>query len=171
MQLIKMSYNGFTFTANPTSLKVNLSKNVATKTIPFGFGKSTEVCFEPAVVTGNGCFIGANARERAHELMRIFTAKGSSYLFAPSISPMRAFFTKLDISYNAGQDKIDYSFEFTQESDEKNNLFDFGYTYAKAGENLYDVANRTGFDVKELFERNDYGDLFSVCEGDKIWLS
>ncbi|MBR3148970.1 MAG: hypothetical protein IKF64_02280 [Eubacterium sp.] len=170
MTLIKMSYKGFVFNVNPSSIKSDFSKKIETKVIPFGFGKSTEVCRLPVVISGSGKFCGADAGEKAHELMRIFEKGGASYLFAPHIAPMKAFFTDLSMSVNAEEDCVDYTFSFTEECTEKKSRYSFGYTYARRGENLYDIANRCSVKSEKLFEANDYMDMFSVQEGDKVWL-
>ena len=122
-------------------------------------------------IKGNGKFVGSNAGEKAHELIKVFQSKGSSFLFSHDLPPMRAYFSSLDISYNAVEECVDYSFEFIEDSDAKNPIRNFGYTFALANENLYDIANRTSVGVEKLFKCNNYPDLFSVREGDKVWLS
>lgn len=170
MKLIKMSYKGFVFDVNPSSIRAEFSKNMAKKNILFKSGKAQEVCFEPAKISGSGRFAGDHARQYAHSLMRIFRSKGSAYLFAPDFEPMKAFFSDLSISYNAGENCVSYTFSFIEDSENKQFSFDFGYTYALEGENLYDISNRTDVAVEKLFEYNVYPDLFSVNEGDKVWL-
>lgn len=170
MNFIKMSYKGLSFDVNPSSIKAEFTKSIAEKNILFKSGRVQEICFEPAKISGSGKLTGDNARQCAHSLMRIFKSKGSGYLFAPDISPMKAFFSELSISYNASENCVSYSFTFVEDSENKSFSFDFGYTYALEGENLYDISNRTDVAVEKLFEYNDYADLFSVSEGDRIWL-
>ncbi len=170
MQLIRISYKDFTFMVNPETLQLKHSKAVSSRLIPFGFGKSREISSNPVIITGEGCFAGENARNNIRALSSVFDKKGSGYLFLPDSTPVKAIFTKLDIKYAGAGDRIDYSFEFVQEDCGKAPIYDFGFTYAKSGENLYDIANRTNVDVGKIFSLNGFSDLFSVQEGDKVWL-
>lgn len=170
MQYIRMSYKDFTFSVNPKTLKLTHSKNVATKSIPFGTSKAREISTTTAKISGEGVFVGETARNSIHSLTRIFNDKGAGYLFLPDSTPIKAIFTKLEIHYSADDDKLHYSFEFIEEECKKMSIKDFGYTLARKNENLYDIANRTGTAVEDLFSLNQYADLFSVNEGDKIWL-
>lgn len=171
MQYIRMSYKDFCFMVNPDSLKLRYSKSLGNKIVPFGIGKGREICTNPTVISGKGCFVGANARQCIRDLSRLFNDKGSGYLFLPDSTPIKAVFSTLDIEYAGCDDKIEYSFEFVQESGDKAPIMDFGYTFAKRDENLFDIANRTNTDVGELFRLNRYKDLFSVNEGDRVWLN
>jgi hypothetical protein len=170
MQTIKMSYKGLIFDVNPTSVKTEFSKSIAKKKILFKSSKSQEMCFNPVKISGSGKLIGDKAKEQAHNLMRIFKSKGSAYLFVPELPPIKAYLSELNISFNSAQNCIDYDFAFIEDSEDKDYLKDFAYTYAFEGENLYDISNRTEISVENLFEYNDYSDLFSVNEGDKVWL-
>lgn len=171
MQYIKMSYKGFSFDANPSSLTARYSKNVSKKRIPFSASASQEVGPSEAVISGEGSFVGAGAMKRAHELLRIYNKKGSDYLFCPHALPIKAYFSELDISYSSAENKVSYCFTFVQDSSEKASDYSFKYTIANAGENLFDVANRTGVDIEKIVASNDYEDLFSISEGDKVWLA
>ncbi|MBE6816903.1 MAG: hypothetical protein E7520_04280 [Ruminococcaceae bacterium] len=170
MNTIKMSYKGMLFEVNPQSIQTDFSKKVETKALPFGFGRTAVVCRMPATVSGSGILTGENAGERAFELMRIFEKGGASYLFMPKIAPVKAYFTALALSVR-DENCIEYRFTFTEECTEKKSHYAFGYTYARAGENLYDIANRCSVSSSKLFEANDYMDMFSVSEGDKVWLN
>ena len=79
-------------------------------------------------------------------------------------------FTSLEINYSASNNRVEYSFEFTQDGFEKKEVYDFGYTVALEGENLFDVSSRTGVEIQRLVSLNDFGDLFAVKEGDRVWL-
>jgi hypothetical protein len=165
-----MSYKGFCFNVNPSSIKVDYSKNVAVKTSLFATSVGQEVNFEPTKIAGSGKFVGDKAREYANALTRIFQSDGSAYLFVPDGMPIKAYFKNLSISYNSEKNCVSYDFEFVEDYQGKKRKYDFGYTYAKNGENLFDVANRTDVDIQTLFESNDFADLFSLKDGDKVWL-
>lgn len=170
MQLIRISYKDFTFMVNPETLTIKHSKTVANRQIPFSLGKNKEMGTNPVTITGSGYFAGENARKNIRTLSSVFDKKGSGYLFLPDSTPIKAIFSSLDISFAGAGDRIDYSFEFVQENIAKGPVYDFGFTYAMGGENLYDIANRTNVDVGTIFSLNSFSDLFSVQEGDKVWL-
>lgn len=170
MKTIKMGFRGFVFDVNPSSIKLEYSKSVASKVVLFSTGRTQEVSFDATKISGSGKFVGKNAREYAYSLESVFKHKGSSFLFIPDGTPIKAFFTKLNISYNAEENSVSYSFEFVEDYQGERDSYDFGFTYALDGENLYDIANRTNVDVADLFSHNDYMDLFSVEGGDKVWL-
>ena len=99
MQAITMTYKGFCFDANPAYIKAEYSKNIASKSVLFKSAKQQEISFKAAKIKGNGKFVGSNAGEKAHELIKVFQSKGSSFLFSHDLPPMRAYFSSLDISY------------------------------------------------------------------------
>ena len=171
MKLIKLSYKGFEFPINPRSIQIDFAKKISTRTLPFAKGRAQEICFEPCVISGSGSLTGSNARRQAHELMRIFKSEGSAYLFSPEGTPLKAFFQALRVSYNAEKECVDYTFTFVEDGADKSCSYPFGFTYAQAGENLYDIANRTDTDAATLFNSNCFADMFAVEEGDKVWLN
>lgn len=169
--MIKMEYRGLSFPINPASIKTKFSKNIKSKTIPFAFCKVQEINDYPTVVTANGKFVGSSAMQFSYELMRVYKQNGSSYLLMPDSLPVKAYFKNLELSYDAKNSCVNYQVEFIEDVSSKKGKFDFGYTYALANENVYDVANRTNVDVEKIVEHNDFCDLFSLKEGDKVWLS
>ncbi len=171
MKCIKMSYKGFEFPVNVSSIKACFSKNISTLPIPKRSAKAQEICFNPTVISGGGSFTGENANEKAHMLMTAFQSRGAAYLFSPLFSPMRMFFGDLQLSADSLGNRIDYTFTFVEEVNSKRRHYDFGYTFALPNENLYDVANRCGVKIEEIVEANGCRDLFSVSEGDKVWLN
>lgn len=171
MRCIKMSYKGFEFPVNTGSIKAELSKKINTFHIPKGSARAQEICFNPAVISGGGSFTGDTAEEMAHMLIRAFQSEGAAYLFSPLFSPMKMYFSDLKLSADAENNQINYSFTFVEESADKRKRYEFGYTYALAGENLFDVANRCGVSFEKIAGANSSRDMFSVNEGDKLWLS
>ena len=164
-----MSYRNFEFPVNLKSVKADFSRQVEiVSTSKKSVAK--ELCKRPAVISGSGCFTGRNASERANMLMILFQSGGASYLFSPLFPPMRMFFTSLKISASSGEERIDYSLSFTQETNEKRSKKDFPFTLARKGENYFDVANRCEKPLEDLVDANTPRDLFSLNEGDKIWL-
>ncbi len=170
MKSIKMSYKGFEFPVNSQSLEIELSKKTAAAPIIKRGARVQEICFNPTVISGAGILSGDGAPEQANRLMRIFREESSAYLFSPAFPPMRMFFKALKLSSRADKNCIEFSFEFEEEYCAKRSRHSFGYTYALQGENLYDIANRCEIPIEELFALNGFKDLFSVNEGDRIWL-
>lgn len=171
MKLIKMSYKGLNFSVNPATITIDYSKKISTKHIPFSVSRAQEVTQNPTKITGKGKYVGEDARSFARSLERVFKKTGSAYLFIPDGLPIKAFFTALNISYDAKDSAVSYSFEFVEDYNGKRDTYDFGYTMALDGENLYDISNRTGVDVATIFGCNNYKDLFSVKGGDRVWLN
>lgn len=168
--MIKMSYKGISFDVNPSSIRIDYSKKIATKTSLFSTSNAQEVSIEPTRITGSGRLVGSNARELAASLSRLFRSQGSGYLFVPDGVPVKAFFKSLNISYDSKESSVSYTFEFVEDYNGKKVEHGFGYTFAKSGESLYDIAYRTETDLDKLFSNNDFCDMFSVKEGDKVWL-
>lgn len=169
MQLIKMNYKGFEFDVNPSTVKLDYSKNIAKQFMIDSTDKTQEMSVSPVVITGNGSFVGNDARDKAYQLQHIFKSKGSDYLFLSSFQPVRAFFKNLVISIDAKRYVVDYTFTFVEDYAGKKLQYEFGYTLAETGENLFDIANRLGVDVELLVAKNDFEDIFAVKEGDKVY--
>ena len=117
MQAITMTYKGFCLDTNPAYIKAEYSKNIASKSVLFKSAKQQEISFKAAKIKGNGKFVGSNAGEKAHELIKVFQSKGSSFLFSHDLPPMRAYFSSLDFSYNAVEECVVYTLEFIVDYD------------------------------------------------------
>lgn len=170
MKSVKMTYKGFEFDINPSSVKLELSKANSSFVIPFKRNKSREISELPMTLIGKGRLSGADAREKSQELISVFKKSGSAYVFSPVLTPIKAYFTSLEFGVSAGDDSIEYSFKFTEDTGSKKAMYDFGYTLAERGENLFDIANRTDTSVERLFELNRFENPFTVEEGNKVWL-
>lgn len=170
MEFMKMRYKSFVFEINPKDISVSMSKNISKNSLPYSSQLCNEVGKNATVISGKGYFTGEKALEKVFSLVRVYNQKGSDFLFVPSASPIKAYFSKLDVSYSSGNGRVEYSFEFVEDCQNKNDIRDFGYTYAESKENLFDVANRTGVAVESIVKLNDIGDVFAIREGDKIWL-
>ena len=170
MKCIKMSYRGVEFPVNVKSIRASLSKKISTSHIPKGSARAQEICFNPTVISAGGSFTGKDAEKKAHMLLRAFGEEGAEYLFSPLFSPMKMFFSELELNADAENNCINYTFTFVEEVRKKRSRYDFGYTFALSGENLFEVANRCGVSFEQIAEANGSRDMFSVREGDKLWL-
>ena len=171
MKCITMSYKGFEFPVNVKSINASFSKRISNIPIPKKSAKSQEICFNPAVIKGEGCFVGEGANEKAQLLITAFRGKGSAYLFSPIFSPIKAYFSDLKLSADSEKNCIEFSFTFTEDATGKKRYYDFGYTFALPGENLFDIANRCDVSPEKISKANDFKDMFSVSQGDKVWLN
>lgn len=169
MQLIKMSYKDFEFSVNPATIKFEYSKNISTQPMLDSTDKTQEMSVSPVTITGNGSFVGDDAMEQMQQLQRVFARSGSDYLFASGFQPVKAFFKSLSFSTDAKKGCIDYSFAFVEDYQGKQVEYDFGYTIAENGENLFDIANRLDVAVETLVVKNDFENVFAVKEGDKVY--
>lgn len=170
MQMMKMRYKDFEFLVNPKDVKLSMSRSISHNIIPHSVEYSQDLGRSSSVVSGKGYFVGEDAMTKAFNLIRVYNKKGSDYLFLPSSIPIKAYFSRLDVSYSSGENRVEYSFEFVEECVDKKDECDYGYTFAADKENLFDISNRTGIKVEKLVDLNNYGDLFTVREGDKVWL-
>lgn len=170
MEYMKMKYKGFEFDVNPKEFELIAKKNMSKVDIPNKSFINDEVNPKGLLVKGKGCFVGANALEKAHLLLLLFNKSGSDFLFLPTGDVVKAYFTNLDISYSGSLDKVEYSFEFLEDTLGKDTEHTFGYTFAKRQENMFDVSNRTGVEVETLAKINQVQSVFAIKEGDKIWL-
>ena len=169
MKLIKMNYKGYEFNINPSTLKLAYSKNIANQNIIDGVDRLNVISMKGAVITGTGILVGDDMLEQMSMLQMLFDKKESDYLFLPAFSPIKVYFTDLEFEMNNDKSVINYSFKFIEDSVCKKDNYCSGYTIAKNDENLFDIANRLGISVDVLVENNDFDDLFSVNEGDKVY--
>lgn len=170
MESIQMRYKGCTLNVNPEKISMRLSKKLSSTVIPFKKTKTQEVCHNPCVISGSGVLTGAEAQQQAYALLRCYRSKGADYLFSPYLPPLRMHFTALHFHAGADMESIYYSFEFKEEPSGKQLTRANRYTLVRAGENLFDIANRTGYPVEYLAEHNNFRNLFALQEGDTVWL-
>lgn len=169
MQLIKMKYKEYVFDINPSSIKFDHSKTVANQSILNHFDNSSVMSVKPISIIGSGILVGDDRFEQMVLVQNLFNKKDSDYLFLPGFSPIKAYFSELSFSLNSNKNAISYSFKFVEDNQGKKEYYDFGYTIAKKGENLFDIANRLNVEVELLVGKNDFEDLFAVKEGDKVY--
>lgn len=170
MDSIQMRYKGCTLSINPDNISMRLSKKINRVVVPFKKTRTQEICHNPCIISGSGILVGEDTQQQAYSLLSCYRSKGADYLFLPLLPPLKMHFTALRFSADADSDGIRYSFEFTEEPSDKKLTRNNRYTLVRAGENLFDVANRTGYPVEYLAEQNHFRNLFAVNEGDTVWL-
>lgn len=171
MKCITMSYKGFEFPVNVKSINASFSKKISSVPVPKKSARTQEICMNPTVISGSGCFFGESANEKAHMLITAFQGKGAAYLFSPVFSPIKAYFSDLKMTADSEKNCIEYTFTFTEEINLKKRRYDFGYTFALPNENLFDIANRCSVSFEDIVKANNFKDMFSVSQGDKVWLN
>ena len=169
MKLIKMKYKNYEFTINPSSIKVEHSKLITSQSILKHFYKSNFVSVKPISIIGSGIITGKDMLEQMALIEMLFNKKEPDYLFLPGFPPIKAHFSDITFKLDCDKNSIGYEFKFIEDSRLKNEYYNFGYTIAKNGENLFDIANRLNVGVEILVDKNDFKDLFSVKEGDKVY--
>ncbi len=170
MDSIQMRYKGCTLDINPEKISMHLSKRINRTVVPFVKTRTQEICRNPCIISGSGILAGEDVQQQAYALLSCYRSKGADYLFSPLLPPLKMHFTALQFYADADSNRIRYSFEFTEEPSDKRLTRSNRYTLAREGENLFDVANRTGYPVEYLAEQNHFRNLFALNEGDKVWL-
>lgn len=170
MDSIQMQYKGCTLDVSPEKISMKLSKRISRTVVPFIKTRTQEICHNPCVISGSGIIAGKKAQQQAYALLNCYHSKGADYLFSPLLPPMKMHFTALHFFADADGECIRYSFEFTEEPSDKRLTRANRYTLVREGENLFDVANRTGYPVEYLAEQNHFRNLFALSEGDTVWL-
>lgn len=170
MDFMKMKYKGFDFNINPNTFKISAKKEICEKIMPYNNSSTQEIGEASARISGTGVFVGADAMDKAYQLMNLFNKKGSDYLFLPSGDLYKMFFANLDIKYSSSSDKVEYAFSFIEDKGDKKHEYEFGYTYVKENENLFDVSSRTGVKLEQLVEINELQSIYGIAQGEKLWL-
>lgn len=170
MNFSKMAFKNFQWDNNPEKLTISVSDKLNTSIYPKWKSSVSFVAEQPKIVTGEGVFVGNDAYVKINKLEQVFNEKTAGQLFMPSMSPMKAFFTKLQIIGEPKKDCIRYAFVFTESKEESENLSDnlCSFTIVLPGENLFHIANRTGVSADTIMVFNDYIDMFSALEGDMV---
>ena len=170
MKMIKLMFENTEFYSNPETLKISSEKRM-NKSIELGeFEHYFEASNGAKIIEGEGEFFGKDAVWQVLRLEKLQQRKGDGELFIPEFSPLRAFFKNLSYEISADKGSVKYSFVFIQSKPDSKSLYDFGFTYALSGENLFHIANRTGVAIEKIVELNDFSDPFSVNEGEKVML-
>lgn len=170
MNFSKMSFKDFYWDNNPEKLEISISDKLNTSLYPKWKNSVSFVAEHPKIVTGEGVFFGSDSYTKINMLEQVFDEKTPGQLFMPSMKPMKAFFNKLEIIGEPKKDCIRYAFTFTESEEMAEMLSDNlgSFTAILPGENLFDVANRTGVGTDTIMAFNDYIDMFAVWEGDMV---
>lgn len=170
MKTTKMKFKDFEFDVNPEKIKTEHSSNISQNPL-FGSDSAVyNISRNASVISGEGSFWGEGAAEFSRELKRIREEPDAGWLFLPDGSCFNAFFSFLSITEEAKKDCVSYSFTFTENCNHRKSSYDFGFTYAESGENMFDVAYRSGVSIEKLMELNNFKTPFDIKEGDRVVL-
>ena len=166
-----MSYKNFIWRTNPYRITVISGNNVAANTVPESVDYSQEISVLPRKIIGEGTFFGDDAYKQITLLQNVLLKGGTGQLFIPNMTPIHAFFTRLEIKAQR-KNSVDYAFTFVEDtayiSNENNDYVDF--TYIGENENLFHISNRTGVAVDELMKLNNFPTPFDLVEGGRVRL-
>ncbi|MGI6255298.1 MAG: DNA circularization N-terminal domain-containing protein [Acutalibacter sp.] len=168
MNLMGMRFRDFTWQDNPVSLTVSNVRNVQSTDIPYGVSRAEEMGRRRRTVAGEGYFSGQGCMEQWQALQDVFALPGPGLLQLPGVTPFWALMDSLELIGAQGKDLVRYAFSFV-EWDSKEAYLGSGVRFAKAGESLWDYANRWGISVEALVEANpQIRDICDLQEGEKV---
>ena len=166
----KMRFKGFSFDVNPNFIEIRHRRIINEKALLNGKSRVTGGALCPAEITGRGSFYGVSAPEKLQMLESLHKKGGEGWLYLPQGGAYKVYFKELTFSFNADKNRYEYSFVFVECTNSKKPSFDFSYTVADDGENLFQIARRCRVPVERLMELNDFATPFSVDPGDKVVL-
>lgn len=167
---MKMKYKNFTFLSNPAVIKSSLSSNYSVTSQPGVNSVVENVSVNPAVITGNGEFFGEGALEACTYLQRLLRERTSGWLFAPAITPLKAFLTDFQWEKNSKNKSCVYSFKFVEDCGEKQEREKMSFVTAKQGQNAFDIAFENGVSVDDIMKLNEFKSPFDIEENDRVVL-
>ena len=167
MRLMGMRFRDFTWQNNPVSLRVTSARNVLETKVPYGESQAEELGQKRRKVTGEGYFSGEGCMDSWNGLQQAFAQPGPGILQLPGVAPFWALMDSLELIGAQGKDLVRYSFSFT-EWDAQGQFLGSGTYFARAGESLWDYANRWGVPIETLVAANPHiRDIGQLEEGAK----
>lgn len=166
----KMKFREFSFDVNPFFIEIHHKRSIGTKALLNGKSRVSSGSLCPAEITGKGSFYGDTAAEKLAVLEMMHKKGGAGWLYLPQGSAYKVYFSELTFSFNSDKNRYDYSFVFIECTNSKKDAFDFSYTLAQSGENLFQIAGRCNVPVERLMALNDFATPFSVNSGDRVVL-
>lgn len=167
---IKMRYKDFEFPQNPTQIKITRTKNINESPL-FDVGSAVEeVSRNAAQITVSGKILGEESFALLSRLQMLQEQRGAGTLFLPGGEYFDAYFEKLETVRNASLNLVEYTAVFRENESHRKPEIDFGFTYAQAGENAFDIANRCSVTVESIMQANDFMSPFDITEGSRVVL-
>lgn len=167
---MKMKFGDFVFPSNPETIKSSYSAKYSVSSIPDNNSIVENVCTAPAVITGNGEFFSANAPEHCVYLQRMLKDRKSRWLFAPGITPVKAYLINFEWEKNSKNKSCIYSFKFVEDMNKKQETEKLSYVTAEDGQNAFDIAYENKIKVDQIMRLNEFKTPFDIESGDKVVL-
>ncbi len=171
MQLLNMRYKDYVFPSNPAEIEVVNSKSISESALLSGDFNACENARNAAVIKASGVFYGSEADKEILSLSGLFNESGEGWLFLPGGRCYKAYFKSFTFSESADKSSVSYKLVFLEKSAGRKEAYDFGYTFAREGENAFDIAKRCGISIEALMDCNCIKTPFDIEEGDRIWLN
>lgn len=167
---MKMKFRDFVFPSNPSLIKSSFSSKFSDTSVPGENSIVENVSINPAVITGNGEFFGDDALENCTFLQRLLKERISGWLFAPGITPIKAFLTEFEWEKSSKSKSCSYSFKFVEDSTDKQEREEMTFVTAKEGQNAFDIAFENGVSVDDIMSLNEFKTPFDIKENDRVIL-
>ena len=169
MNLMTMSFKGFTWRVNPTSLNVECARNLKETALPFAGSWAADLGPKKRRVSGEGYFTGADAMKQWRRLEEVFAQGGPGSLLLPGMEPFFAVMDSLKLLGVEGSGLVKYGFGFTEcragEGGPGREAL-----RAAAGESLWDYAGRFGWNMEELRRANLHiRDIACLEAGEEVY--
>ena len=165
-----MKYKDYEFPQTPSKIEILSNTNVSKSPVFDGNSVVENVSVNPVTVKCTGEFFGKEGRECCDMIQNLLKQSDAGWLFAPELSPVKAFLTSFSYSKGVDKNSISYVLEFTECCDSSKGTAVINYTVCRAGENAFDIANRCSIDVETVMKLNDFISPFDINEGDKVMI-
>ena len=114
MNLQPMSFRGFVWPHNPSSLTVEYAREIKTLKQPYEGSILQDYGSQKRIVSGKGEFTGKNSMTEFNRLSSVFSQKGGGTLTLPGSAPFAALFESLKMIGEAQPELVKYSFVFIE---------------------------------------------------------
>ncbi len=163
-----MKYKDLQFLNNPSQLEIRSSNLIST--LPLLSKGSAVNCVTdmPTKVKAVGRVYGDEGEEWCSRMKHYLPDRKSGWLFTPSAPPMKAFLEAFTFRRESTTDEICYTAEFIEDCNGKSFEAKEGFTFARQGENAFDIAYRCSVGVDGLEELNGFPDPFGFSENDRV---
>lgn len=163
-----MKYKGYEFPQVPSKIEIFSNANVRNSPVFGGSSVVENVSVNPVTVKCSGELFGKEGRECRDMLQYLLHQSSAGWLFAPELSPIKAFLSAFSYSRGADKESISYSLEFTECCDDSSGTAVMNYTVCRAGENVFDIANRCAVKAEDIMRLNSFASPFEINEGDRV---
>lgn len=168
MNLMTMGFKGFTWQVNPTTLRLELGRNLRETALPYVGSRLEDLGKKKRRVSGEGYMIGKECMAQWQALGAAFAQGGAGYLQLPGQKPFLAVMEELKLLGEPGENALRYSFAFVESLGDED-AGEGRVFYAAAGESLWDYAWRHHCDIGALRAANQHiRDIACLEQGEEV---